>query len=137
MRDRVVSVQREPSRERRPAAPDINRPRLRPTIIAIDGWPFREMLTTRQQLPDAPPCMWGSLPVIAVGPSRTSYSRSRRPLHGTDGRSCRSTGRKVLAGQRPPEPGLGWMLCWMGCPARVRHRSCMERLSAGPIAQWS
>jgi hypothetical protein len=84
-------------------------------IITIDGLAIREMLTAWQHRPDAPRCMCGSPPLIAVRVLRTSYSPFRRPLDG-------------LAGPWWPFIGRGHKRCqgasataWTGCAAERRH----------------
>ena len=70
------------------------------------------MLTAWQQRPDAPPCMSGSPPVIAARPSRTSYSRFRRPLDGLAGPIVAVFRDEGISGSkgRDKRPGLDALL---------------------------
>ena len=77
-----------------------------PTNTLVDGLAIRATLPVWQHL-SAPPCMAGSPPVIAVRPSRTSHSHSRRRLGGWAGRSSiyRDEGIGGTRG-RDKRPGL-------------------------------
>jgi hypothetical protein len=84
---------------------------LIPPRSLLDALPIRETLAAWQH-PDAPRSTSGSRPVIAARPSRTSYSRSRRPPDGLGGQSWRFYRDEGISGTRGRDkrPGLDALL---------------------------